>query len=71
MTEGEKERIKHTANYLNGLAIVIFAGGVLAPLLSFWGEGSLWTLIVLFASGAGLSISLHRLGNYLLGSLDR
>lgn len=66
MSESEKEQVKHLANYLNGLAIVFFAGGVIGPFVAHVGDVPLALIIILVVLGMCVSLCLHRLGNQLL-----
>lgn len=78
MTEAEKERIKLSAGYLNGLAIASFAIGGLAPpvaavtdaLAGEYGIGMLPALGIMSVCFAG-SFGLHYAARRALRRLDR
>lgn len=72
-SEGEKERIKLRANYLNGLAIALFAVSVVAPVVAAFGARDwlavLASLVLVWAGGMG-SWELHKLAQKTVADLD-
>lgn len=76
LTEASKERIKLRSQYANGMAISLFAVGVLGPVVAIMGTddisssrltGLVLTGIVCF----GLSVVLHLYAAKNLGELDQ
>lgn len=73
MTPDEIEKAKLSANYLNGLAVAVFAVGVLAPVLSVLNGGVSLSLLVLAVEGAiclAVSVLLHSAGRRVLRKLS-
>jgi len=71
MTESEKERIKLSANYLNGIAIALFAVGAVSPTVSSLDGGSAPTAPVVIATVICIvaSAGLHYVARVILKGL--
>ncbi|RWN42600.1 MAG: hypothetical protein EOR96_09690 [Mesorhizobium sp.] len=73
MTEGERERIKLRANYLNGLGLIFAAAGGIGPaILMIYRMETKWLIVGLMLLWAGLmaSYELHSLAMKHLKKLD-
>lgn len=76
LTEASKERIKLRSQYANGMAISLFAVGVLGPIVAIMGSDNISTsrLTGLVLTGIvcfGLSVVLHLYATKNLGELDQ
>lgn len=76
LSEASKERIKLRSQYANGMAISLFAVGVLGPVVAIMGtDGNTTARLVGLALTAivcfGLSVALHLHAAKNLGELDQ
>lgn len=76
LTEASKERIKLRSQYANGMAVSLFAVGVLGPVIAIMGTDDMSSsrLIGLALTGIvcfGLSVVLHLYAAKNLGELDQ
>lgn len=73
MTDGEKEKIKLRANYLNGVALIFMSIGGLGPFFiayqTFEWIKMLYSLVFLWAGGMS-SWELHKMAQRQLAKLD-
>lgn len=73
MTEGEKEKLKHRATFLNGIGLVFFAAvsfGSAFRVLHSESSYSFLRFAVLVVFGLCVAVILHQAGQALLGKLD-
>ena len=75
LSEGQREKIKLRATYLNGLAIgLVLVGGISLPTtIAFNSRGPSELLIAgsLFLFSVGISPYIHWIATKVLGGLDR
>lgn len=66
------ESLKLTATLANGVAIALFAGGVILPLVSFYtgAQDAIRPDAILLVICATMGLALHRVGQWLIGGLE-
>lgn len=69
MTEGEKEGAKLTANYCNGIAITLFAGGFLSIPLTYRDSTVPTSVVFLVGMCLAMSLGMHILARTFLSNL--